>query len=86
MKLKEGFITHTAGDDQLLLSVRDDGFKGVIRSNRTAAAIIDLLKTDTTRENIIAAMCARFDVQPEEAARGVDAVLARLRELGAVEG
>ena len=86
MKLKDGFITHTAGDDQLLLSVRDDGFKGVIRSNKTAAAIIDLLKTDTTRDEIIAAMLERFDVPPEEAARGVDSVLAGLRELGAVEG
>ena len=41
MKLKSTFITHTTDGEQLMIS-SDGKFNGMVRSNRTAAEIIDL--------------------------------------------
>ena len=51
MKLKSNFITHTSGDEQLMISAGGD-FNGMVRSNKTAAFIIDMLKEETTKEKI----------------------------------
>ena len=84
MKLNKTFITHTAGDEQLMISA-GGAFSGMVRSNATAARIIDLLKSETTREGIIANMLAEYDVEPEVLERDVDKVLLALREIGAID-
>lgn len=84
MKLKSNFITHTSGGEQLMISAGGD-FNGMVRSNSTAAEIIDLLKTETTREQIIATMADRYEVEREVLERDVDKVLASLRSIGAID-
>lgn len=84
MKLKSNFITHTSGGEQLMISAGGD-FNGMVRSNSTAAEIIDLLKTNTTREQIIATMADRYEVEREVLERDVDKVLASLRSIGAID-
>ncbi len=85
MKLKEGFITHTTGDEHILVSAGDSGFSGLVRSNPTAAFIIEQLKTETTLEKIVDAMLAEYDVSREVAARDAAKVIEKLRAIGAVE-
>jgi hypothetical protein len=41
-------------------------FRGMISSNRTAAAIVDLLKTETTEQEVVDAMFRRFDAPREK--------------------
>ena len=84
MKLKKEFITHNTGKEQLMISAGGN-FNGMVRSNSTAAAIIDLLKTETTRDAIIDAMLAVYDVDREVLSADVDRVLATLREIGAID-
>ena len=84
MKLKSTFITHKSGDEQLMISA-DGGFSGMVRSNSTAADIIDLLKNDTTKEDMILAMLDKYDATRAEIERDVEKVLTALRGIGAID-
>ena len=55
MKLKENFITQEMDGEQIMVAA-GGGFAGMVRSNATAAFIVDCLKTGTTREAILNAM------------------------------
>ena len=84
MKLKSDFITHNSGTEQLMISA-GGSFGGMVRSNSTAAAIIDLLKSETDREGVVNAMLSRYEVERAVLERDVDRVIAKLREIGALD-
>ena len=79
MKLNKTFITHTAGNEQLMISAGGD-FSGMVRSNATAARIVDLLKSEITREGIIDVMLEEYDVEESLAQQDIDAFLQKLIE------
>ena len=87
MKLKDGFITHTVGGEQFMVAAgpAEHNFHGLVRSNETAAFIVDCLKNDTTEEQIVTAMCARYDAEPDVIRRDVAQILAQLRSIHAIE-
>ena len=84
MKLKSTFITHNSGNEQLMISAGGD-FHGLVRSNSTAGEIIDMLKKDITREEIIAVMLEKYEVEEAVVSADVDKVIAKLREIGAID-
>ena len=84
MKLKNEFITHTSGDEQLMISA-GGSFNGMVRSNSTAGEIIDMMKKEITREEIIAAMLEKYEVEEAVLSADVDKVIAKLREIGAID-
>ena len=84
MKLKKDFITHTSGDEQLMISA-GGSFNGMVRSNKTAAFIIDMLKEETTKESIVAAMLERYDADEAVIAADVEKVIDALRGIGAID-
>ena len=87
MKLKKGFITHVLQGQQMMVASGPAAktFRGIVRSNETAAFIIDCLKSETTEQAITARLCAEYDVSEERAAAGVHGVVNKLREIGAIE-
>lgn len=87
MKLKAAFITQQIGNQQYMISTGEEAvrFKGMIRSNRTAAAIVDLLKEETTEEKVTDAMYERFDAPREKIEKDVHKVIEILRSVGALE-
>lgn len=85
MKLKSEFITHMAADQQVMVCIRSDGFRGLVRSNKTAAEIIDLLKRETTRDRLISELEKTYDAPKSVLADSVDTVLNNLRKIGALE-
>lgn len=85
MKLKEGFLTHTTDGVQYLVPVGNTGFSGLVRSNATAALIVDALKQDTTAEAITDLILARFDAPREKVAADVERILDTLRQIGALD-
>ncbi len=85
MKLKACFITHQTGQTHILISADPEGFSGLVRSNETAAFIIEQLKQDTTPEQIVEALLGEYDVARDQAARDVDGVLSTLRAIGALD-
>ncbi len=85
MRLKEDFLVQMIDDTQYLVPVGDGSFSGVVRGNRTAAFIVDLLKEETTEDAIIDAMCSQYDAPRETIAADVTAILNTLRGVGALE-
>lgn len=84
MKLKDGFITHSTGDEQIMVSTSGN-FSGMVRSNSTAAAIINFLAEDTTRDGIVEKMNEIYEAPEGAIERDVDRVLESLRSIGALD-
>lgn len=87
MKLKQTFITQDYHGEQLMVQVgRGKGiFHGLVRSNETAAFIVNCLKQETTEAEIVSALTEEYDVDADRAAAGVRDVLEKLRGIGAIE-
>ena len=84
MRLKNTFITHDSEGEQVLIDVTSS-FAGLVRSNKTAAFIVDCLNTDTTKEQIVDAMYEKYDAPKEVLKKDVDAIIDKLRGIGALE-
>ena len=84
MKLKNEFMTHMDGENQMMIDVSAK-FSGLVRSNKTAAEIIDLLKTDTTEENIISLMLKKYDVSESVLKQDVHRIIEKLKSIGAID-
>ncbi len=85
MKLKDGFITRQTDGEQIMVAVGDVGFAGLVRSNKTAAFIVDCLKSETTKEAIVDAMSQKYDAPKDALDRDVEGILAKLRSIGALD-
>lgn len=83
MKLKDTFVTQEMDGEQVMVEA-GGGFSGMVRSNATAAFIIDRLKEDTTPEAILEAMAERYNGPRDQMAADIDMVLKNLREIGAL--
>ena len=86
MKLKPGFITHNVGKEQMMVAAGPAAkqFHGLVRSNETAAFIINCLKKETTEEAIVDAMLEQYDAPRETVAQDVHRVVEQLRQIGAL--
>lgn len=85
MKLKDQFISQDLGDTQVLVPVGDEAFSGIVRSNSTAAFIVDCLREETTEDAIVDAMYERYDAPREVIAADVKRILDTLRGINAIE-
>ena len=85
MKLKSSLITHDIGGKQVMIDIDRNGFGGMVRSNATAAFIVDQLKNETTREDILDKMAERYDAPRDVMGRDLDEILTRLKGIGALE-
>ena len=84
MKLKDTYITHDSDGEQILLDT-SSSFAGLIRSNKTAAFIVECLKEDTTQEKIVEAMLEKYDAPKDVLAKDVADVIEKLRKVGALD-
>lgn len=85
MKLKSDFITQDIEDTQFLVSAGAESFKGIVRSNRTAAFIVNCLRKETTEEAVVDAMCKKYNAPREVIASDLREILETLRSIGALE-
>lgn len=84
MKLKNGFITHETDGEQIMVAA-DGSFAGMVRSNATAAFIVDCLKTDTTETEILDKMLAKYDGDKNVMAEDIKVIIGKLRKIGAID-
>ena len=86
MKLKDGFITHDSDGEQIMVAVGDaaDKFHGLVRSNKTAAFIIDCLKHENTEEQIVDTIIEKYEVSRDVVTKDVRKIIAILRQIGAI--
>ena len=85
MKLKLDYLTQEIDDVQFLVPVGAGSFNGLIRSNKTAAFIVNCLKKETTKDRIVDAMCEKYDAPRAEIAADVEEILDTLRSIHALE-
>ncbi|MBO5985721.1 MAG: PqqD family protein [Lachnospiraceae bacterium] len=85
MKLKSCFITQDIDDTQFLVPISAEAFSGIVRSNKTAAYIVELLKKETTEEEIVDALYAKYDAPKDQIANDVHEILTTLRGINALE-
>lgn len=85
MKLKDGFMTQNVDDVQFLVPIAAENFSGLVRSNPTAAFIVDQLKKETTPEEIVEAMYAEYDAPKDILKKDVLKVLEILRGIHALD-
>lgn len=84
MKLNDTYITHDSDGEQILLDT-SSSFAGLIRSNKTAAFIVECLKEETTQEKIVEAMFEKYDAPKDVLAKDVSEVIEKLRKVGALD-
>ena len=87
MKLRDGFITHQIQNTQMMVAAGEAAkyFHGLVRSNETAAFIVDCLKSETTEEAIVDRLLEEYDVSREIATRDVHAVIEKLKSIEALK-
>lgn len=85
MKLKQELVTQEINGVQYLIPIGREVFSGVIRSNESAAFLVDLLKEETTEEALVEAMCREYKAPREVLAADTRRVLETLRSVGALE-
>ena len=84
MKLKDTFVSHITNGEQILVDV-SSSFSGLIRSNKTAAFIVDQLKSETTLDSIVDEKFEKYDAPKEVLRRDAQAVIDKLRSVGAID-
>lgn len=86
MKLKKTFLTHNTGNDTIMVAVGHEKFSGFVRANRTASFIIECLKKETTEQQIVECITAKFDVDTLTAQNDVRNIIEKLKTIGAIDG
>ncbi len=85
MKLNKNFLTHKAGNDTVIVPTGNAGFSDVVQGNETLGIILDLLKEDTTEQQIIDKMAEQYDAPRAEIEKDVVSVISGLRKIGAID-
>ena len=86
MKLNPNFLTHTTNGENYMIPTAEAKFKGMVKSNETAAFIIECLKNDTTEDEIVDKLLTEFSgADRETVKRDVSRVIEQLKGIGAIE-
>lgn len=85
MRLKDGFITHESDGEQIMVAAGEARFSGMVRSNKTAAFIVDCLKEETSETEIVEQLLSIYDAPKEVIEQDVRRILDSLRSIGAID-
>lgn len=88
MKLKDDYILYNASEEETIAvatGAEAENFRGLMRANKTAGAIMEYLQEDPSEDELVRKMTERFDAGEEDVRAGVAEVLNALRKVGAIE-
>lgn len=86
MKLNQNFITHESKGEHYMVSTGNAKFKGITKNNETASFIIECLKTETTKKEIVQKILKKYTgTNPETIEKDVNCIIEKLRSIGALE-
>ena len=87
MKIKNGFVIEKVADSYLACATGElaESFNGFIRLNETGAFLWEQMQTPTTRDALIRALLAEYDVDAAGAGAAVDRFIAHLDAHGFLE-
>ena len=84
MKLKPDFQIVQMVDDYMLVPAGDeiDSFNGTVILNEVSAFLLEQLKEDLEKEDLVERLVEEFDVDPATARADVDAAVEKMHEIG----
>ncbi len=87
MKIKSGLISHKVDDQYITVASGDaaEVFSGMLRSNSVAAAILNMLESETSEEEITEQLYSRYDAPRETIAADVHQVIMQIRKAGLLD-
>lgn len=85
MILKDGFVTQESDGEQIMIAVGSAKFSGLVRSNKTAAFIVDCLKDETTESAIVDKMLEKYNADKAVLEKDVHEIVQKLRKIGAID-
>ncbi len=85
MKLNNSFISHQMDGQTVIVPTAAADFHGLVQGNKTLGVIAACLQTDTTEEEIVNTLCARFDGDREEIKADVHEAVEQLKKIGAID-
>lgn len=85
MKLNDCFIQHQFDGQTVIIPTAAAEFHGLIQGNQTLAVITQCLMHDTTEEEIVNALCARYNGDRADMETDVAEAVRRLKEIGAID-
>lgn len=83
MKVKNDFISRTIADEHLLIPTGEAALrvKGLISLSESGAFLYQALRNDCTRNELVSALTAEYDVPASVAEADIDAFLEQIRQL-----
>lgn len=86
MKLREGYLLRKVAGKNIVVSVGSDvEFNGMLTLNDTGVFFWEILKNDTTKEEMLAKILEEYDVSEDEASGDLDDFLTKLKEAKLLE-
>ena len=86
MKLRDGYLLRTVAGKNIVVSVGSDvEFNGMLTLNDNGVFFCDLLKNDTTKEEMLAKILEEYDVSQDEVSGDLDDFLTKLKEAKLLE-
>ncbi|MBO5412509.1 MAG: PqqD family protein [Clostridia bacterium] len=87
MKLKKGFVLRVVGGESVVVPVGElsKTFHGMINLNETGAFLWKFFTEEHTVEEGVVALCAEYDVSPEQAEKDVRKFVETLQANGFAE-
>lgn len=85
MKIKKIFESETIGEENVMVSLNNRIFNGVIRANESATFILSCLNEDTTPQIVVSKLAEKYNISVELATKSVDKILSQLRDLNLLE-
>ena len=85
MKIRQDFIIHNRDSESLLVSTGSADFNGLVRGNRIFGEIMDLMREDTTEDEVVRALLEKYDAPEEKIRSDVRRVVTELKGIGAID-
>lgn len=87
MRLKSDFVVHKGVNGAILLASGEEAksFRGIVKLNKTAEEILDCLKEETSKEEILERFVREYPSTPKETlSSDIDNVLRQLEAIHAL--
>ena len=85
MKIKEGYLLKEVAGNHLIVPVGNISFNSMITLNETGVLICKMLIEGTTKEEILRAFLAEYEVSEEKAKADIDSFLQTLNKAGLLD-
>lgn len=87
MKIKEGFVLHSVGDENVVVAIgkMTAKFRGMIRLNSTGAFIFRCLEKDTDEKGIVDALISEYSIDEATAVAAATSFISQLENAGVLD-